>query len=183
MAHLRRSLSALVPEYNDMKEGILADFATFAFVAFGETIFYVIFAGFVFVVIFGIGVFWLAVTKAKKDVHQFAVKLKNFALFWCLLFIYGAIGNALWASFFNDRFYIAKDPITYFIPIVPFGWWAICQPCGSKLLGGVEMWHLQLIWLFGAIIAWCLTIMTYRAIKRMCTNQRLHFTVANRAGK
>lgn len=145
-----------------MMEFIITTF----FIIIWETLTYIFFTGFVFVAVFACGSACLLIIFVKRGVRAYVNKMIRFLIFLLILFCYGAIGNLLWVFLFNDRFYIVKDPLTYFVPLVPFGWWSICQPCGSKLLGGVEMWHLQLIWLFGAMIAWCATILTHRALKR-----------------
>jgi len=81
-------------------------------------------------------------------------------------FFYGAAGNLAWIFLFNGRLYIARDPLTYFVPILPFNWGMIDPACGGRLLENVQMWHLQLLRLIAAIIVWALSIATYRRIRR-----------------
>ena len=88
------------------------------------------------------------------------------------LYTLGAVGNALWVSAFNDRLYVAKDAITFFVPILPFGWWAIDEKCGGQLLGDVKMWHLQIVWASMAIAIFSLAYVITIKIEKGCLTRR-----------
>jgi len=108
-----------------------------------EAFFYCYFAGIIFIVMYAVIALPMLLTVPKRGVKAYFRGIIRLLLFLTLLFAYGAVGNAVWVALFNNRLYVSADPLTYFIPVVPFGWWAIDAPCGGKLLGNVRMWELQ----------------------------------------
>ena len=129
-----------------------------------ETRFYLIYAGIVFVAIYALIFVCLLAASPWSGILIFGRRIWHVLIFLLILFVYGAIGNCFWIALLSDRFYKTADPLTDFIPLIPFGWWAIDPGCGGKLLGNAQMWQLQAIWLVSAIAAWSLTIATYRLL-------------------
>ena len=127
-----------------------------------ETFLYVVITGIIFLALYVAILVFMLVLIPLIGKHVYFDTAGH--IFFFLLFLFGnrAVANLVWICLCNNRFYIAKDPLTYFIPIVPFGWWAIDPMCGGHLLGNVRMWQLRLLWLFISIIVWSTTLVTYR---------------------
>ncbi len=137
-----------------------------------ETLFYGCIAGTIFLLLFAGLVVIMLLTIPGKGIRLYLRRIARTLLFLVFLFAYGAVANAAWVVFFNDRLYVSRDPLTYFIPFIPFGWWALDAPCGGRLLGSVTMLELRLLWLAFAAIVWAAAGLTYRAlIRRKAPNQ------------
>ena len=96
-----------------------------------ETIFYCLFAGFFFILAYVIISGCMLISIPRIGITTYLRSIKRVFLFLLILFGYGALGNLVWVFSFYKRFYVSGDPVTDFIPIVPFGWWAIDVSMGG----------------------------------------------------
>ncbi|MEK6692733.1 MAG: hypothetical protein AABY44_04825 [Nitrospirota bacterium] len=133
-------------------------------VQIGEAFFYFLFSGIVFSPLWVIIIILMLAFKVNTGYYKHFFLLKRILFFTILLYLWGAVGDTLWFTLITDKLYIRADPTTNYIPIVPFGWWAIDEMCGGRLVDGISIWHLRGLWLIWSIVIWFIAIITYRLI-------------------
>ncbi len=97
---------------------------------------------------------------------EWRMRLLRGGLVLTFALLFGAIVNSGWFLFFSERLYHMGDPLVHFSPFLPFGWWSLDRNCGGRLLQGVQMWQLQVIWSSCAIVVWCLAAQSKTRVMR-----------------
>jgi len=95
--------------------------------------------------------------------------IERIGLFSVLLLLSGAIANAVWMGLVYNRLYFSQDTVVDFFPFIPFGQWVLDVKWGDEtgaLLGGTSLWHVQVVWLLFALIAWGSAALAYRRAAR-----------------
>jgi hypothetical protein len=96
--------------------------------------------------------------------------IERIGLFSVLLLLSGALANSAWMALIYDRLYFSQDTVVDFFPFIPFGQWVLDVKWGDEtgaLLGGASLWHVQVVWLLFALLAWGSAALAYRRTARL----------------
>jgi len=127
-----------------------------------ELFFYVLVMGYLYIPLFVIGSFVLALLPQKKP-KILIRRIVRFGLFVGLLLIVGSLFDGLWTCLVFNRLYYEPDYMVGFVPFWPITQGVINETFGDehgKLLG-VTLTQLQMIWLLFALATWGLTVLFY----------------------
>jgi hypothetical protein len=138
-----------------------------------ECLLYLIVAGLLQLIAFGIGCLALAVIQRKQP-GTWLRCVGRFGLFLGLLLLVGSLFNGLWSCLVWGRLYYSTD---YFVDFAPF--WPITQeridrPFGDlrgQILTG-SLFQLELVWLLFALSTWGVTIYLYRTLHRTISSKK-----------
>jgi len=104
-----------------------------------------------------------------RSAARYIFLIERIGLFSALLLLTGAIVNAAWMALVYQRLYYSQDTLVDCFAFIPFGQWVLDVRWGDEtgaLLAGAELWHLQVLWLLFAALAWGTAALIYRLAVR-----------------
>ncbi|MGI6100599.1 MAG: hypothetical protein GX174_04835 [Lentisphaerae bacterium] len=117
---------------------------------------------------------WRFVSKQK-----YVIFARGFFVFNATLWLCGMVANLLWDTFIFGRLYTSTDYVFDFFPFFPITQGYIDRPWGDEtgqIFHGLNIRHIQLIWLLFACITWLATFFLYSRVPRVWINRTSNIT-------